>query len=96
MTDTEKIKSLIAQGEGLNVEFRQSRNSLSRSVFETVCAFLNRKGGYILLGVRDNGIVEGVSEESLQNQLKTLANDMNNPQIISPVMRLETETLEIE
>jgi ATP-dependent DNA helicase RecG len=75
----------------LNIEFKQSRDSLSRSTFETICAFLNRKGGYILLGVKDNGFIEGIREDTLQTQLKTLANDMNNPQIISPTMHLETD-----
>ncbi|GAB6010403.1 AlbA family DNA-binding domain-containing protein [Dysgonomonas reticulitermitis] len=96
MTDTEKIKSIIAQGEGLNIEFKKSRDSLSRSMFETVCAFLNRKGGHILLGVRDNGAIEGVSDESLLAQLKTLANDMNNPQIITPATHIESEVVEID
>jgi ATP-dependent DNA helicase RecG len=66
MVDIEKIKSIIKQGEGWNIEFKKTRDSLSRSLFETVCAFLNRKGGHILLGVKDNGAVEGVSEESFR------------------------------
>jgi ATP-dependent DNA helicase RecG len=94
--DIEKIKSIIARGEGLHTEFKQSSDSLSRSLFETVCAFLNRKGGYILLGVKDNGVIAGIKEDVLQIQLKTLANDMNNPQIISPVKYLEIDTAEID
>ena len=94
--NVETVKNLISQGEGLYVEFKRSRDSLSRSVFETICAFLNRKGGHILLGVKDEGIIEGVSDESLQMQIKTLASDMNNPQIISPVKRLDTKVIEIE
>jgi ATP-dependent DNA helicase RecG len=96
MIDIEKIKAIIAQGESVNVEFKKSYDSLSRSAFETICAFLNRKGGYILLGVKDNGTIEGVREDTLQVQLKTLANDLNNPQIISPVKSLETEVIEID
>ena len=96
MIEPEKIKAIITQGEGLNIEFKHSYNSLSRSAFETICAFLNRKGGYVLLGVKDNGMIEGIREDTLQVQLITLANDMNNPQIISPVKRLETEVIEIE
>jgi ATP-dependent DNA helicase RecG len=96
MADAEKIKSIIAQGEGLNIEFKKSRDSLSRSAFETVCAFLNRKGGYILLGVKDDGTIEGVSGKSLPGQLKILANDMNNPQIINPVTHIESEVVEID
>ena len=96
MITTEKIKSIIAQGEGLHVEFKKSRDSLSRSVFETICAFLNRKGGHILLGVNDHGTIEGIREDTIQVQLKTLATDMNNPHIISPVKSLDTEIIEID
>ncbi|GHT49423.1 ATP-dependent DNA helicase RecG [Bacteroidia bacterium] len=96
MIDTEKIKSLIAQGEGLNIEFKKSYADLSRDVYETICAFLNRKGGYILLGVNDNGIIEGVKEDSIPKQLKTLANETNNPQIIFSPVRLETDVVKID
>ncbi|MDR0692526.1 MAG: putative DNA binding domain-containing protein [Prevotellaceae bacterium] len=96
MSATEKIKALIAKGEGLNVEFKTAREELPRNVYETICAFLNRKGGHILLGIKDNGLVEGVNEDAVQKQLKTLAHDMNNPQIITPTSRLETEVVQIE
>jgi ATP-dependent DNA helicase RecG len=96
MFEVDKIKALIMQGEGLNIEFKKSHDALSRSAFETICAFLNRKGGYILLGVKDDGKVEGIKEDTLPMQLKTLASDMTNPQIISPVIRLDTEVVEIE
>ena len=49
--NTAYIHSLISQGEGLEVEFKESYASLSRSVFDTICAFMNRNGGHILLGV---------------------------------------------
>ena len=96
MIEQEQIKTIIAQGEGLNVEFKSSFDSLSRSAFETICAFLNRKGGYLLLGVKDNRKIEGIREETLQAQLKILANDLNNPQIISPVKSLDADVVEIE
>jgi ATP-dependent DNA helicase RecG len=82
-TESNKIKQLIKQGEGQEIEFKESYSSLTRSVFETICAFLNRKGGTILLGVADNGNIVGVKEDTVQDQLDTLARDMNNPQIIS-------------
>ncbi|MDR3250363.1 MAG: putative DNA binding domain-containing protein [Tannerella sp.] len=96
MFDTEKIKSIIAQGESISVEFKAAREELPRNVYETICAFLNRKGGYILLGVKDNRNIEGVNEDTIQKQLKALADDMNNPQVISPTFYLETEVLEID
>lgn len=38
----EKIKKLIKQGEGLQLEFKECRNELNKNIYETVCAFLNR------------------------------------------------------
>ncbi len=96
MSEAEKIKSIIAQGEGLEIEFKESYDTLPRNVFESICAFLNRKGGHILLGVTNDGDIEGVKESSVQEQLDTLARDMNNPQIISPTFYLGTEVVDIE
>lgn len=93
---TDQIKQIIQQGEGIDIEFKESVNSLARSVFDTICAFLNRKGGHILLGVKDDGTVIGINKESISTQLDTLAKDMNNPQVITPTFYLSTEVIEIE
>ena len=50
-----KLKSLLKNGENFTVEFKQCRNELNNSVFETVCSFSNRYGGFLLLGVNDSG-----------------------------------------
>jgi hypothetical protein len=50
-----QIKTLIAKGEGISLEFKTCRDQLSRDVYETVCAFQNRHGGTLLLGVNDAG-----------------------------------------
>ena len=96
MLTTDEIKLRIAQGEGLNTEFKTASEVLPRNVFETICAFLNRKGGYIFLGVKDNGKVEGIGEEFIPNMLKTLANDMNNTQILMPTAFVEAEVIRID
>lgn len=49
---TEQIKSIISNGEGVTIEFKKSHNTLPRNLFETICAFLNRDGGNVLLGWR--------------------------------------------
>ncbi|MFO8052917.1 MAG: putative DNA binding domain-containing protein, partial [Candidatus Omnitrophota bacterium] len=58
-----KIKSIIKQGEGMHVEFKECRDKLSKEVFETVCAFLNRFGGELLLGVNDASKIIGINKE---------------------------------
>ena len=40
----ERIRRLLAQGEGIQAEFKTCRDTLNRDVYETVCAFLNRSG----------------------------------------------------
>ena len=42
----EKLKELLSQREGTQIEYKLSKESLSRSVYETICAFLNRRGEY--------------------------------------------------
>lgn len=92
----DNIKHIIAKGEGIDIEFKESQNSLTRSVFSSICAFLNRRGGHIFLGVSDNGEIVGINPSTLKQQLDTLAKDMNNPQVIAPSFYLNFETYEIE
>jgi ATP-dependent DNA helicase RecG len=78
---TEKqIRQLLKEGEGLNVEFKKAENSLPDNLFETICAFLNTDGGYILLGVNDNGKITGVKPKMVKQLKKELASLSNNPQ----------------
>ena len=49
--DSKEIKQLIQNGEKIDVEFKESKNALTKDVFDTVCSFNNRNGGHILLGV---------------------------------------------
>ncbi|MDR2805978.1 MAG: putative DNA binding domain-containing protein [Dysgonamonadaceae bacterium] len=96
MLTKEEVKAKIAQGEGLHVEFKTAAETLPRNVYEIICAFLNRKGGYIFLGVKDNGKIEGISEKFIPEMLKTLANDINNMQIMMPPARIETEVFDVD
>ena len=56
LTDIQLLR-MLKRGEGPRVEFKEARDALPRDLFETVCAFLNRDGGTILLGVADDGTV---------------------------------------
>ena len=41
----------IAGGENITTEFKECRNRLPKTLFETICAFLNRMGGDIFLAL---------------------------------------------
>jgi ATP-dependent DNA helicase RecG len=45
MNDINKLETFIAKGEGLDVEFKTCHDQVPKSVYETVCSFLNRYGG---------------------------------------------------
>ena len=49
------IRKIIAQGEGTSVEFKKAKEKVPKSLYETVVSFANTRGGYILLGVDDDG-----------------------------------------
>ncbi len=52
-----QIKNLILTGEGYHIEFKQA---LDKSLIDTVCAFANSSGGYILMGVADDKTIKGI------------------------------------
>ncbi|MCK5681848.1 ATP-binding protein [bacterium] len=92
----ENLKSLVARGEGLDLEFKTCRNQLNRDVYETVCAFLNRHGGTILLGIQDDGTVQGVEMDAVEQLRKDFVTAINNPQKLSPTTYLSINVEEIE
>lgn len=56
----EQLQKLVQEGESQQLEFKKSTSQL-KAAFETVCAFLNGKGGIILFGVNNNGELMGQS-----------------------------------
>ncbi|MGD9152968.1 MAG: putative DNA binding domain-containing protein [Gammaproteobacteria bacterium] len=54
----EDIRVLIAKGESDILEFKKSTAQL-KSAGETLCAFLNNKGGVVFIGVSDKGEIIG-------------------------------------
>ena len=90
-TSEHQIIKLIEGGEGLTTEFKTCRVQLNRDVYETVCAFLNRHGGTLLLGVQDSGEVQGISPDVIAQIKKDFVTAINNPQKISPPTYLSIE-----
>ena len=64
-TNEQQILNLIRQGEGVALEFKTCRNQINKDVYETVCSFLNRHGGTLLLGILDSGEVTGIDQNAL-------------------------------
>lgn len=73
LTDADRVMSLIRQGESASVEFKESfsldvRKSTSERYIElsslkTITAFMNSDGGFLLIGVNDEGVTVGLNRE---------------------------------
>lgn len=92
----EKLEELLQAGEGFTIEYKECVNGLNNSVFETVCSFSNRYGGYMLLGVKEEnhkGVVIGVNPNCIVDMKKNFINMLNNPQKIHPSLYLNLEEI---
>ncbi len=66
--DSKNLDALIKEGEGESLEFKRSTGELKEAM-QTLCAFLNGKGGTVLFGIRPDGNPEGqeVSDKTLRD-----------------------------
>ncbi len=79
------LKILLNTLENDNIEFKESL-SLWKEIIETVSAFSNHKGGIILIGVKDNGSIIGLTIgkstiEDITNKIK-----LNTEPTILPII----------
>ncbi len=91
----EKLNELIQQGEGIDVEFKSAQKGVPENLYETVCAFLNRNGGHIFLGVDDHKNILGIEPTKIQNYINQIVVTVNNPQKLNPTFFLSPENIEI-
>ncbi len=71
------IEEIIRRGEDDQTEFKSTlrwdlRQSVKNAAIEhaslkTICAFLNSEGGDLLIGVRDDGSIEGIETDKFEN-----------------------------
>jgi|WetSurMetagenome_2_1015567.scaffolds.fasta_scaffold54164_1 ATP-dependent DNA helicase RecG len=66
-----ELKVLVARGESERLEFKKTTTQLN-AAFETVCAFLNGKGGTVLIGVTSEGKITG--QDVTDNTRQEIAN----------------------
>ncbi len=92
----ENIKNIILLGENVNTELKEANNGLPKSIFETVCSFLNTTGGYIILGVNDKKEIVGIKEELIEKIKKDFTTQCNNKEIINPTILSELHEIKIK
>jgi hypothetical protein len=59
--------------EGLQFEFKESVSPMNRDkTYQTLCAFLNSNGGYMVFGVTDSGVIRGIQRKRVDEMLLRL------------------------
>lgn len=96
MMKEKKLKEIINGGESITVEFKESKSKLNKDVYESVCSLLNRHGGHLLLGVRDDGEIVGVNIDAIEQLKKDFVTSINNPQNLNPSFYLAVDEIEVE
>ena len=92
----EEIKKLIANGEKIDLELKESKDTLNKDIYDTVASFNNRTGGHIILGVNDSREIVGVNPKKVDKMIKDFTTAINNPKKIYPPLYLTPEHIMID
>lgn len=89
-----ELIELIGRGEDSRTQFKQSQDvSNAQSLAGELVAFSNSKGGIILIGVSDQGMVTGVSQDDVRRINILLSNTATNN--VRPSINPETENVSV-
>jgi hypothetical protein len=85
--DDRKVRELILAGEGETIEFKSTLRvnlqtgehdrKIEHAVLKTIAAFLNKRGGILLVGVDDAGNILGTEDDRFPNADKLLLHFKN-------------------
>src|SRR4030065_1710961 len=92
MKTDDLIKTLIKKGEGRQLEFKEALNK--DVVAREVCGFLNAKGGQILIGVKDRGLISGISNAEAEAEAKSLNQFLINNIVPEAPITVSVESVE--
>lgn len=84
------LLSLIAQGEGVQLDFKQLISD-QRKIARTLAAFANNRGGRLLVGVKDNGRLLGCDTEQEMYMIAEAAEHYCEPPVDISFTIYETE-----
>ena len=93
---TELMRDLLSKDEKITVEYKTCQHGIQEDVYDTVCSFSNRYGGYIIMGVEDDGTPIGINPNLIKDMKKNFVNQLNNPSKMSPTLYLSIEDFEYE
>jgi len=78
------VKKLIFEGEGVTLDFKKTITSCEK-IARTMVSFANNKGGRLLIGVADDGTINGVKSEDEERYMITKAAQMYSKPALEPI-----------
>ena len=91
MITADDIKMMARRGESYNVDFKVTVPQKVRDITQEVCSFANAAGGYVLIGIDDNGSIKGVSLDNAKRS--SIQNSIGE---ISPALHCELYPVEVD
>ena len=85
----EEIINMVAEGENVNVEFKECGKTLPKDVWPTYSAFANTHGGWIILGVAEHNDkklpekFEVVGLHDVKKIMEELGSQLDNPEKVN-------------
>lgn len=101
--DMQEIKKLIYQGEKVDIECKKAESSVPKSAYESYSAFANTKGGYIILGIKEDKtkkapeerfIIQGI--ENPEKQKEDFWNTINGSKVNVNILKDENVYVVVE
>jgi predicted HTH transcriptional regulator len=78
------IKKSIFEGEGVTLDFKKTITSCEK-IARTMVSFANNRGGRLLIGVADDGIIKGVKSEDEERYMITKAAQLYARPALEPI-----------
>ena len=92
--DHEEIERWIFQGEGVELDFKQTISSPAK-IAKTMVAFANNRGGRIIVGVGDSGYISGIDPEEEMYMLDEAGQHFCDPVIVPEYHLHECEDITV-
>lgn len=94
--DDKELLEIIDRGECHTTEFKKSTTDITKDVYESICAFSNRDGGHVFLGVKDNGEILGIAPQCIEKIKKDFVTAINNANKMYPPLFLTPVEYELK
>ena len=78
-----EIETLLAKGEDTRTQFKKNITNINAMALEII-AFANALGGKLLIGVDDNGMVVGLSDQDI-HRLNQLVSNASSQNVVPPI-----------